>query len=267
MNCCRPFNIFLIMAAAMSSLGDTSGLYMILVTAFYGLIFVEMYCCIQLESAYKEYSDHMKVKSLLSYKNWNKNNGSVNFKHYQKSKNLWPACIRLKGPTRRKCHISPSIISMERHKKPIIRIVGSETLSFPEVHTVHCAVPKIEKETRSQRIQATGYDHINKDIKSFSTTTDIRSSRTMESFMALTLHSLTEDFHPINFTLAVEPLRGRHTASFIKKSLEQQFECWGLNKEFLVVMHCDNASNVIKIFNHLNRYTSHLNDCVSLFIL
>ena len=136
MNCCRPFTIFLIMTAAMSSLGDTSGLYMILVTAFYGLIFVEMYCCIQLESAYKEYSDHMKVKSLLSYKNWNENNGSVNFKHYQKSKNLWPACIRLKGPTRRKCHISPS------HKKPIIRVVGSETLSFPEVHTVHCTVPR-----------------------------------------------------------------------------------------------------------------------------
>ena len=110
-------------------------------------------------------------------------------------------------------------------------------------------------------------EKIDKDVKFFSATTDIWNSRTMESFMALTLHSLTEDFHPINFTLAVEPLRGRHTASFIKKSLEQQFDCWRLNKEFLVMMLRDNASNVIKIFNHLNRYTSHLNDCVSLFIL
>ena len=100
-------------------------------------------------------------------------------------------------------------------------------------------------------------EKIDKDVKFFSATTDIWSSRTMESFMALTLHSLTEDFHPINFTLAVEPLRGRHTASFIKKSLEQQFDCWRLNKEFLVMMLRDNVSNVIKIFNHLNRYTSH----------
>ena len=105
-----------------------------------------MYCCIQLESAYNKYSDHMQVKSLLSYKNWSENTGSVIFKHYRKSKNLWPACVRLKGTTRRKCHISPSIISMKRHKKPIIRIVASETLSFPEVHTVRCTVPKIEKE-------------------------------------------------------------------------------------------------------------------------
>ena len=109
-------------------------------------------------------------------------------------------------------------------------------------------------------------EKIDKDVKFFSATTDIWSSRTMESFMALTLHSLTEDFHPINFTLAVEPLRGRHTASFIHKSLQQQFDSWRLNKEFLVVMNRDYASNVIKIFYHLNRYTSHLNDCVSLFI-
>ena len=80
----------------------------------------------------------------------------------------------------------------------------------------------------------------------------------MESFMALTLQSLTEDFQPINFTLVVEPLGGRHIAAFTKKSLQQQFECWRLNKDFLVVMLRDNASNSVKIFYHLNRYTSHL---------
>ena len=69
---------------------------------------------------------------------------------------------------------------------------------------------------------------IDEEVKFFTVTTDIWSSRTMESFMALTLHSLAEDFQPINFTLAVELLRERHTAAFIKKSLEQQFECWRL---------------------------------------
>ena len=89
-------------------------------------------------------------------------------------------------------------------------------------------------------------EKIDKEVEFFSVTTDIWSSRTMESFMALTLHSLTEDFQPINFTLAVEPLRGRHTAAFIKKSLEQQFESWRLNKDFLVMMLRDNASNAVK---------------------
>ena len=42
--------------------------------------------------------------------------------------------------------------------------------------------------------------------------------------MDLTLQSLTEDFQPINFTLVVEPLGGRHIAAFTKKSLQQQLK-------------------------------------------
>jgi len=47
-------------------------------------------------------------------------------------------------------------------------------------------------------------------VKIFSTTTDIWSSRTMESFMAITLHAFTDDFNMINITLEVEPLQVKH---------------------------------------------------------
>ena len=60
-------------------------------------------------------------------------------------------------------------------------------------------------------------EKIQDDVKYFSSTTDIWSSRTIESFMAITLHALTEDFHMIIMTLTVDPLKGKHSGDFIHK--------------------------------------------------
>jgi hypothetical protein len=95
-------------------------------------------------------------------------------------------------------------------------------------------------------------EKLQNDVKYFSATTDIWSSKTMESFMALTLHALTEDFEVINLMLAVDPLRGRHTGDFIRHTMQDSFNDWGIQKDDLVLMLRDNASNAVKACNDWN---------------
>jgi hypothetical protein len=56
---------------------------------------------------------------------------------------------------------------------------------------------------------------IKSNINYFSATTDVWSSRTTDSFMAITLHGLTDNFSMINLTLEVKPLQGKHTGTSI----------------------------------------------------
>ena len=71
--------------------------------------------------------------------------------------------------------------------------------------------------TFGELVQKKMKEKINQDVKCFIATTDIWPSQTIESFMAITLHALTQDFDMINLTLAVEPLQGKHTGGFIQK--------------------------------------------------
>ena len=75
-------------------------------------------------------------------------------------------------------------------------------------------------------VQSKMKEKIKRDIKYFSTTTDIWSSRTMESFMTITLQALTEDFNMINMTLEVEPLQRKHTGTYIMEKMSESFHNW-----------------------------------------
>ena len=92
-------------------------------------------------------------------------------------------------------------------------------------------------------------EKIKRDIKYLGNTTDIWSSRTMESFMAITLHALTEDFNMINMTLEVEPLQGKHNGTYIMEKLIESFHKQGIEKENMTMMLRDNASNAIEACN------------------
>jgi uncharacterized lipoprotein YehR (DUF1307 family) len=87
------------------------------------------------------------------------------------------------------------------------------------------------------------------NMKYFSATTDIWSSRVMQGFMALTIHYLTKEFDMINLTLEVSPLFGRHTGDFIRNALNEYFSEWGLGSSNLVMMTRDNGSNIVKACN------------------
>jgi len=90
-------------------------------------------------------------------------------------------------------------------------------------------------------------EKINNDINNFSATTDIWSSRTMQSFMTITLHALSKDFQMINMTLEIDPLEGRHTGEIICTKMSNTFKDWNLEKKQLVLMLRDNASNAKKL--------------------
>ena len=66
------------------------------------------------------------------------------------------------------------------------------------------------------------------------------------------LHVLTEDFQVVNLTLAVDPLRGKHTGNFICQEMSDIFDFWGIQKKDLVLMRKNNASNAV---------TKACNDC------
>ena len=85
----------------------------------------------------------------------------------------------------------------------------------------------------------------------FAMTTDIWSSRVMESFMAETLHYLTEDFKMVNLVLEVSPFHESHTGVNISTFWKNAFEKFGLRTEKLSMMMRDNASNGVKACNDL----------------
>ena len=53
--------------------------------------------------------------------------------------------------------------------------------------------------------------HSEGEMEFFSCTSDIWLSRTMESFLALTIHYLTDNFDMKKFVLKVDPIVGKHT--------------------------------------------------------
>jgi hypothetical protein len=85
----------------------------------------------------------------------------------------------------------------------------------------------------------------------YSLTTDIWSSRVMQSFLALTLHYLTEDFEMKLCVLEVKPLIGSHTAQFIRTTLMSSMHSFGLQQEKLAMLLRDNASNGVKACNEM----------------
>lgn len=92
-------------------------------------------------------------------------------------------------------------------------------------------------------------EKIQRETDYFAMTTDIWSSRTMESYMAITIHYLTTEFVMKDFTLEVTPLQGSHTGDYIREFWSESISRFGLNKDKLSMMMRDNASNGIKACN------------------
>ena len=58
-------------------------------------------------------------------------------------------------------------------------------------------------------------DELQKYCLHYALTSNLWSSQTMQAFMAMTIHFLTEDFSMHNYTLEVCPVLGQHTANMI----------------------------------------------------
>ena len=112
--------------------------------------------------------------------------------------------------------------------------------------------------TRNQMMALSGYvmnlvkKNLRIEMDYFSLTTDIWSSRVMQSFMALTLHYLTESFELKTYVLEVKPLIGSHTGEFIASCLIESMNCFGLQRSKLALLLRDNASNGVKACKDMN---------------
>jgi hypothetical protein len=88
---------------------------------------------------------------------------------------------------------------------------------------------------------------ISKEVKFFCVTTDIWTSRSLLSFMAVTLHYMNTNFELKSFNLEVAPFSGKYSGQRIADELEATFSSWGLlYKDSLSLLLLDNASNGVK---------------------
>lgn len=77
----------------------------------------------------------------------------------------------------------------------------------------------------------------------YAVTTDIWTSRTMQGYVALTLHFLDRAYKPCNYTLEVSHFPGFHNGPAIAACLTKLFEHWGLEPAKCMKLVRDGASN------------------------
>ena len=85
-----------------------------------------------------------------------------------------------------------------------------------------------------------------REMDFFSCTSDIWLSRTLEAFLALTIHYLTEDFEMKKFVLKVDPLAGKYTANCIRGIMETTFDEWNLDVGCLSMMLRNSSTNMVR---------------------
>lgn len=81
------------------------------------------------------------------------------------------------------------------------------------------------------------------NISSCCLTTDNWTSRNNESFMAITIHFINEDFQPTSILLDCAEFKTRHTSKELARELNRVITEWNIKKKILIVVS-DNASNI-----------------------
>ena len=85
------------------------------------------------------------------------------------------------------------------------------------------------------------------DVKSFSVTLDIWSSRRMHGYLGITCHFVSSNWQIKSFLLCCKQIKGRHTGDSISLEYESVTEEYGITTKVFKVI-TDNASNMIKAF-------------------
>lgn len=83
-------------------------------------------------------------------------------------------------------------------------------------------------------------------LKYFACTTDLWSSHTMEPYISLTIHFITDDWELASRCLQTSYFPDDHTDDSITKGLKEALESWGLREESQVCITTDNSANVVK---------------------
>ncbi|KAM3842884.1 E3 SUMO-protein ligase ZBED1-like [Diretmus argenteus] len=84
------------------------------------------------------------------------------------------------------------------------------------------------------------------DVQFFSATTDLWSSRTMQPYLSLTVHFITDEWSLEHICLQTSFFPDDHTGEEIAQGLRDALESWHLNEDRLVCMTTDSGTNMIK---------------------
>ncbi|XP_063757877.1 E3 SUMO-protein ligase ZBED1-like [Eleginops maclovinus] len=107
-------------------------------------------------------------------------------------------------------------------------------------------IPKMYNETRA--IISAQLSHTPNTF--FSCTTDLWTSRTVDTYMAVTLQFITQSWEMQSWCLGCSALYSDHTADTLKETLEEIItDSWGLDMANMAGMTTDNASNNRKAFS------------------
>ena len=90
-----------------------------------------------------------------------------------------------------------------------------------------------------------------RDVKYASTTTDLWSSITMDSFLGVTMHFVDAEFKLVNLVLATKEVSGAHTGENIAAWLEAILEDYEVSPCKVVAVVTDNGANMVKACNML----------------
>lgn len=108
-------------------------------------------------------------------------------------------------------------------------------------------IPKLYTETRETikaELEGSGF---------YSCTTDLWTSRSMQSYMAVTAQFITKDWQMQSWCLGCAELNSDHTAESLSEAFSEMLEeQWGLNLHDMAGITTDNASNNIKAFSDCN---------------
>ncbi|XP_057183139.1 E3 SUMO-protein ligase ZBED1-like [Triplophysa rosa] len=110
------------------------------------------------------------------------------------------------------------------------------------------ALPQLYEECRGK------LENQLRNVRYFSTTTDLWSSRTSEPYMSLTIHYIDEEWALQSRCLQMAYFPDDHTAEILSAGLEDALASWGLSEDRQVCITTDNAANIVKAVS-LNHWT------------
>ncbi|KAK0144040.1 Zinc finger BED domain-containing protein 1 [Merluccius polli] len=91
-------------------------------------------------------------------------------------------------------------------------------------------------------------------VRHFAATTDMWSSRTMEPYLSLTVHFISEEWLLQSHCLQTSYFPEDHTGELLAAGLHEALDSWGLSEEKLVAITTDNGANIKKAIE-LNNWT------------
>ncbi|XP_063742293.1 E3 SUMO-protein ligase ZBED1-like [Eleginops maclovinus] len=91
-------------------------------------------------------------------------------------------------------------------------------------------------------------------VKHFAATTDMWSSRTMDPYLSLTVHFISDEWVLESHCLQTSYFPDDHTGELLAAGLQEALDSWGLSEQKLVAITTDNGANIKKAIE-LNHWT------------